>query len=111
MDPNTVSHGVRDNEAAELLCAGGLLAGTLALMTAFAAPDEGGLLADSSRRTLAARKIVSNLFFLQQHPALGEPMRRVMANVRMRWLPLMQADASAPAAARSDALAANTRWH
>ena len=66
----------------ELPCAGGLIAGTLALMTSWADPEP------SAPRALVARKIVSNLFLLRHHPELGEPLRRVIGKVHERWLPL-----------------------
>jgi hypothetical protein len=69
----------------ELPCAGGLIAGTLALMTTWADPPTG---ACAAQRPLLARKIVSNLFFLRHHPDLGEPMRLVIGKVHERWLPM-----------------------
>jgi hypothetical protein len=81
-----------DEQLSEFPCAGALVAGTFALMTSWALPDGPG--ADTAsqpqRQALIARKIVSNLFFLQHHPALGEPMRHVMAHARERWLPMAQ---------------------
>jgi hypothetical protein len=69
----------------ELPCVGGLIAGTLALMTTWVDPE----CAQAARqRPLIARKIVSNLFFLRHHPELGEPLRRVVGKVHERWLPL-----------------------
>ena len=57
-----------------------LMAGTLALMTGYAqaAPGE-----DHRRRM--ARKLVSNLFFLSEHPQVSPPMRCMLANLRTRW--------------------------
>jgi hypothetical protein len=71
-----------DAVSAELPCAGGLIAGTLALMTTWAAPEA---LEAERQRPLLARKIVSNLFFLRHHPDLGVPMRRVVGKVHERW--------------------------
>jgi hypothetical protein len=73
----------------ELPCAGGLIAGTLALMTSWADPADP---ACAVHRPLLARKIVSNLFFLRQHPDLGEPMRLVIGKVHERWVPLAGAE-------------------
>jgi hypothetical protein len=73
----------------DLPCAGGLIAGTLALMTSWAAPADP---ACAAQRPLLARKIVSNLFFLRHHPDLGEPMRLVIGKVHERWLPLAQGE-------------------
>lgn len=78
-----------------LPCAGGLIAGTLALMTTFADRGPDARTDAATERTLIARKIVSNLFFLQQHPDLGAPLRQVIANVRLRWLPLARAQTPA----------------
>jgi hypothetical protein len=72
----------------DLPCAGGLIAGTLALMTTWADPPDG---ACAAQRPLLARKIVSNLFFLRHHPDLGEPMRLVIGKVHERWLPMAAA--------------------
>jgi hypothetical protein len=72
----------------ELPCAGGLIAGTLALMTTWADPPDGPDGACAAQRPLLARKIVSNLFFLRHHPDLGEPMRLVIGKVHERWLPM-----------------------
>lgn len=57
-----------------------LIAGTMALMTAYAqaAPECG-------HRSLLARKLLSNLFFLGEHPQLSLPMRQMLANLRERW--------------------------
>jgi hypothetical protein len=74
-----------EDTAADYPCAGGLIAGTLALMTTWAAPEEHAL---PAHRDLIARKVVSNLFFLRHHPDLAEPMRRVIGKVHERWLPL-----------------------
>lgn len=58
-----------------------LVAGTMALMTGYAqAPER------CPHRPLMAKKIVSNLFFLATHPALSEPLRATMSNLRTRWL-------------------------
>jgi hypothetical protein len=75
---------------AEWPCAGALVAGTFALMTAWANPEPGARIGLQEQRALLARKIVSNLFFLQQHPALAEPLRRVIAQTHQRWLPMAQ---------------------
>jgi hypothetical protein len=71
------------DELAAFPCAGALVAGTFALMTTWALPGDDN---QTAQRVLIARKIVSNLFFLRHHPALGEPLRRVMAQVHERWL-------------------------
>lgn len=73
-----------------LPCAGGLIAGTLALMTCWAAPEPGAT-TDEHQRALMARKIVSNLFFLREHPDLAPGLRRVIGKVHERWLLLAHA--------------------
>lgn len=62
-----------------LPCAEALLAGTLALMTGYAQQ------ADAGTRTLMARKVVSNLFFLSGHPQLSDAFKTLMGNLRTRW--------------------------
>jgi hypothetical protein len=79
----------------DLPCAAGLIAATLALMTTWAAPDAPSA---QDHRLLLARKVVSNLFFLRHHPALGEPLRRVIGKVHERWTAI--ATAPAPEARR-----------
>lgn len=74
-----------ETSASESPCLGGLIAGTLALMTTWASPEA------PAHRGLIARKIVFNLSYLRQHPGLGEPMRRVIAKLHERWLALAPA--------------------
>ena len=57
-----------------------MLAGTLALMTGYAQAA-----ADCPNRSLMARKLVSNLFFLSGHPHVSPPMRTMLDNLRTRW--------------------------
>lgn len=78
-----------------------LIGGTLALMTAWtdAAPCvlAAPAVQAAHRQSLVARKIVSNLFFLQHHPLLSAPLRQVVAQARQRWFVLAhpgQADAA-----------------
>lgn len=68
-----------------------LIAGTTALMTAWADPSRCADVPTSEQRMLVARKIVENLLILQQHPGLHENMRRVMGNARERWQRLVDA--------------------
>lgn len=82
-----------DDEQA-LPCLETLIAGTLALMTAWAIPapqDEAGRRA---HRRLLARKIVSDLYFVQQHPQACPQLRQVVANVHRRWLALNHSGAA-----------------
>ena len=73
----------RDDD--ELPCAIGLLAATLALMTGHAAPEPAARVDPGTLQRLTARKIVSNLFFLQRHPALPPALRQVAARLHGRW--------------------------
>lgn len=66
-------------------CAEAMLAGTLALMTAWAVPCPNPAYDAQAQRSLIARKVVSNLFFLQHHPALSAGLRQVAANAHQRW--------------------------
>jgi hypothetical protein len=76
------------DEDTRVPCPSALVAGTLALMTAWADAGTGPASAELRHRGLLARKIVSNLFFLRHHPALHENVRRVAGNAHERWLPM-----------------------
>jgi hypothetical protein len=67
-------------------CANALVAGTVALMTAWADPCDGGSCSAPKQRQLIARKIASNLYYLMQHPQVNPPLRRVMSNAQHRWV-------------------------
>jgi hypothetical protein len=82
-----------------LPCAGGLIAGTLALMTCWAAPERSNTATEKQQRDLMARKIASNLFFLREHPDIAPGLRRVIGKVHERWVLLAQ---SAPSTATQD---------
>ncbi len=99
-------HANNFEETSEALpCVGGLVAGTLALMTCWAAPEPSDSATEEQQRALMARKIVSNLFFLREHPDVAPGMRHVIGKVHQRWLLLAQAE---PYAAAAEADAA---WH
>ena len=83
-------------------CAFGLLVGTLALMTAHAAPEPAAQADPATLRRLMARKIVSNLFFLQQHPDAPPPLRQVATRLHARWLAMAQIEAVAQALTMAD---------
>lgn len=68
------------DEEYELPSLDALVAGTLALMTGYVQAP-----ADGVHRPLMARKLVSNLFFLSEHPQLSPPMRCLLARLRTRW--------------------------
>lgn len=70
----------QDHDSMPTPSAEALVAGTMALMTGYAQSPE-----QCPHRPLLAKKILSNLFFLAGHPALSEPLRATMANLRTRW--------------------------
>lgn len=80
-----------------------MLAGTLALMTGYAQHQDAGV------RSLMARKVVSNLFFLSGHPHLSDAFRTMLVNLRGRW----QADgpADTPGANMGSASDSLKLWH
>lgn len=81
-----------DTDEISLPCATALLAATLALMTGHAAPTPEASVGRATLQRLTARKIVSNLFFLQQHPHLPPGLRQVASQLHGRWWPLAHAD-------------------
>jgi hypothetical protein len=85
---------LEDTAAPALPCAGGLIAGTLALMTCWAAPERSVHTSPAQQRLLMARKIASNLYFLREHPDIAHGMRQVIGKAHERWLLIAQ---SAPA--------------
>lgn len=76
-----------------------LVAGTVALMTTWAAPCADARCDHLAQRSLLARKIISNLFFIQNHPCASPAFRQVMANAHQRWIGLVHAtpETSTPA--------------
>lgn len=79
-----------------------LMAGTLALMTGCAQAHS----ADPNRQLLA-RKRVSQLFFLSEHPQVAAPMRCVLRNLRLRW----QQEAARDALVRQAVPDPTPLWH
>lgn len=75
---------VRSEEPGETLCVQGLLAGTLAVMTAHA---EASHMQD---RLSLAIKTASNLFMLAQHPAMAPGFRAVAWRLRSEWVERIQ---------------------
>lgn len=108
MTDDTLSH---DDDAYELPCVEAMLAGSLALMTGHA---ESGC---ERHRSLMARKICSNLFFLAQHPGVNGPFRTVLQRLHVHWGQLARANpvgsAESPARPTETAvLLPETRlWH
>lgn len=84
-----------------------LVAGTLALMTAWADPCPQSSLGAAALRGVLARKIVSNLFFLQHHPYTSSQLRPVIAKAHKQWGELALKDrpcGAVPASSPSPAL-------
>lgn len=67
-----------------------LIAGTVALMTAWADPCPQARLAPVDLRRVLARKVVSNLFFLQHHPHASPGLRQSLSQAHARWVDLAQ---------------------
>jgi hypothetical protein len=81
-----------------LPCAQALLAGTLALMSAYAAPLAGASAATAEGRAQMARKVVENLSFLREHPGLAPAMRTVVTKLHVHWSALVDCGRELPAA-------------
>jgi hypothetical protein len=75
-----------EDDTAPRPCASGLLAGTLALMTCWAAPEPEAKVDAQQQRSLMARKVVSNLFFLRNHPDIGPGLQQVVGRLHQRWV-------------------------
>ena len=82
-----------DAETLDLPSAEALLASTVALMTAWADPCPQARLPAAQLRRLLARKVVSNLFFLQHHPRVAPGLRQVLSQAHAHWDALAQAPA------------------
>jgi hypothetical protein len=67
-------------------CLEALVAGTVALMSCWAAPLESGPTSPRQQRTAMARKIVANLYLLKHHPHASPGLRHVMAMAHERWI-------------------------
>lgn len=68
------------DEEYEMPCAEALLAGTLALMTAYAQSSRDG------HRVLMARKVATNLQVLAQHPQLSHAFKTMLSRLLGRWI-------------------------
>jgi len=68
-----------DDDDCPMPSAEALLSGTLALMTGYAQS------VCERQRGLMARKIASNLFFLQAHPGVSADFRTMLGTLRSRW--------------------------
>lgn len=67
-----------------------LVAGTVALMTAWADPCPQWSLGKTDFRRVLARKVVSNLTVLQHHPQARPELRQSLAKAQARWVGLAQ---------------------
>lgn len=70
----------QDDEEYEMPCAEALLAGTLALMTAYAQSGREG------HRAMMAKKVASNIQVLAQHPLLSRGFKTMLARLQVRWI-------------------------
>ncbi len=68
-----------DDEEYEMPCAQAVLAGTLALMTAYAQSSR------DSHRVLMAKKVATNIRLLAHHPQLSQRFRTMLSNLQSRW--------------------------
>lgn len=75
-----------DTDTPQTPCPLGMIAATVALMTRYVDPARGQTHAGPCDiHPLLAKKIVSNLFFLQHHPDLPPAFGRVMAQAHAQW--------------------------
>ena len=96
------------DEGTELPSAEALVAATLALMTGYAehctTPRTTPTAPRAARRgealpRLLAAKVVSNLFFLAEHPALSAPLRSTLWRLRSHWAAVERGAGAEPAVA------------
>ncbi len=81
MNPSTpTDHGQSEEEEYLLPSTEALMAGAFALMTGYAQSPS-----SCPNRPLMLRKLISNLFFLANHPEVSPQMRTMLANLRTRW--------------------------
>jgi hypothetical protein len=93
----------------ELPSVDALMACTVALMTVWADPHSQAGMGPAQLRHLIARKVVSNLFFLQHHPLARPELRQSLAQAHARWVCLVQQADRAPAAAAAQPAAPASR--
>lgn len=92
---------INRDEEYTMPCAEAMLAGTLALMTGHVQACCAG------QRDLIAKKIVSNLLSLAEHPQLSASFKSMLSNLRVRWLVVKIQDAQAVSGTESD----QKLWH
>ena len=88
---NSIPCSRDDDDGYEMPSADALLAGTLALMTGHAES------ACDRHKGLMSKKIVSNLFFLAEHPTLNPHFRRVVQRMHGHWVRLVDPSCTAQA--------------
>ncbi|HRJ22428.1 MAG TPA: hypothetical protein PLZ11_00695 [Thauera sp.] len=80
-----------DVEERQTPCPLGLIAATVALMTRYADPAPGQTASGPCDvHPLLAKKIASNLLFLQHHPELPAQFGQVMAQARTQWCGMVE---------------------
>ena len=79
-----------------------LVAGAVALMTAWADPSPDARIDTAAQRSLLARKVVSHLFFIQNHPCASAAFKQVMGNAHQRWVVLAGARGADAMPVRAD---------
>ncbi|MEN9844532.1 MAG: hypothetical protein RLZZ612_2361 [Pseudomonadota bacterium] len=107
MCPNNPPTQVHSDEADEeylMPSPEAMLAGTLALMTGYAQQQDDGI------KGVMAKKVVSNLFFLIQHPYLSEAFRQMLTQLRERWQHSLVLAEPSPAVARTPSVP-ESLWH
>jgi hypothetical protein len=77
-----------------------LLAGTLALMSAWAAPCPRSGMSGPQWQHMLARKVSANLFFLMHHPQVRAPLAAVVRRLHAQWSAQAGGEAAAPAPQR-----------
>lgn len=101
----STEHRLHADGEYEMPSAEAMLAGTLALMTGHAQS------ACTRQRGLMAKKIVSNLFFLSQHPSLSPHFKAVADRMRPHWLVLAQSSDVAETHALHTPTEPQPLWH
>lgn len=75
-----------------------LVAGTVALMTAWADPCPNARVDAAAQRALLAHKVALNLLLLQRHEGASQALRGALGNAQARWAQLAQGHALPPSA-------------
>ena len=97
-DITDASDTVDAHGSAPAPCAVALIAANVALMSAYANPAHSAGPDGPTQRARLARKVLSNLCVLREHPALPPALRQVMAQAHPHWLQVEATDRAAAAA-------------